>query len=82
MLFQIAKRQILSKYFRDERNQKGNFSGFIDFGDGYVGDMFEMLANDFNITVANFGPDGLDQTLVIFMAPGPDGRSGTDLKSE
>ena len=27
--------------------------------------MFEMLANDFNITVANFGPDGLDQTLVI-----------------
>ena len=29
---------------------------------------FEMVANDFNITVANFGPDGLDQTLVIFMA--------------
>ena len=42
-------KNLLSEYFHDERNQKGNFSGFIDFGDGYVGHMFETLISVWDV---------------------------------
>jgi len=50
-------KNLLSEYFHDERNQKGNFSGYSDLVTdvgGYLGDKIEILMSDLKMLVTDF----------------------------
>ena len=50
-------KNFLSEYFHDERNQKGNFSGYSDLVTdvgGYLGDKIQILMSDLKMLVTDF----------------------------